>query len=149
MQPSVIAFLKCGTPSEQLHGCLKKLEDELSLPNTKYLIPSSTSLSLVDIAVWATLYLLMTPENSSEITEGIIVKCITHIILLCINILVSNNYYTFAALHSGYPNVSTWFKTFLKESSFCSAVSKASNDAGYTAYYQFAITGAKCIVSSY
>ena len=49
----------------------------------------------------------------------------------------------FAALHSGYPNVSTWFKRFLTESSFRSAISKASNNAGYTAYYQFAITAAK------
>jgi hypothetical protein len=72
IQPSVIAFLKSGSPSEQLHACLKKLEDELSLPNTKYLIPSSTSLSLVDIAVWATLYLLMAPENSSEVIEGMV-----------------------------------------------------------------------------
>lgn len=70
MQSSVIASLKSGSPSEELHACLKKLEDQLSLPNTKYLIPSSTSLSLVDIAVWATLYLLMAPENSSETAEG-------------------------------------------------------------------------------
>ena len=88
MQPSVIAFLKSGTPSEQLHGCLKKLEDELSLPNTKYLIPSSTSLSLVDVAVWTILYLLMAPENSSEITEGMMGTC-TYIIV----ILVHNNYF--------------------------------------------------------
>ena len=52
-----------------------------------------------------------------------------------------------AALHSGYPNISKWFKGFLKENSFCSAVSKASNGVGYEAYYQFAITGAKYVVS--
>ena len=71
MQPSVLTFLKSGSPSEELHAHLKKLEDQLSLPNTKYLIPSSTSLSLVDVAIWATLYVLLAPENAA--VEGMTV----------------------------------------------------------------------------
>ena len=76
MQPSVITFLKSGSPSEELHACLKKLEDQLSLPNTKYLMPSSTSLSLVDVAVWATLYVLLAPENAA--VEGMTVIIANH-----------------------------------------------------------------------
>ena len=70
MQPSVANFVTSGSFSDQLQGCLKKLEDHISFGNMKYLINGCTALSLVDIAVWATLYVLLAPESSIA-SEGI------------------------------------------------------------------------------
>ena len=59
------AFLKSGSPPEDLHACLKKVDEQLSVNTTDNLLQGSSTVSLVDISVWATLYVMLAPENTT------------------------------------------------------------------------------------
>ena len=129
----MFSSLTAGSPSAALLMCLGRLESHLTTCGGRGLV--NEQLSLADIVVWSTLYMLLAPDATA--TEGnhtpplILTPTHTHTHTHTHTLILTH---THTVYHQNYPKVCAWFISLAQQEIFTAAVWRASNDAGYEAY---------------